>query len=154
GGPQILLMGPYDEARAVRIDTQVRDGRAQPPQMQTQALTATEPALAAYVALTQAGRDFHLLTRASVATARQLYAAAINAGTLLDSWRFYPQYLAAAIDFLLFDLDGARAQLAAIPADACAVPGHCHKAALLLQEIEFAQDEYEIVAAALEPQLT
>ncbi|MES2604351.1 MAG: tetratricopeptide repeat protein, partial [Pseudomonadota bacterium] len=148
-GPELLLLGPYTAATTVALSAEVIDGKPlETLQYSSTSLKADDPAVSVYRALTEAGRQFHLRTADSLATALALYSGA-DSQVLPTEWQRYPQYLAARVEFFRFDLQEAKQRLEAMPVSACTMPDYCYKADLLLQEIRFAQDDHGLVSEEL-----
>lgn len=148
-GPELVLLGPYTTATPVAVTAKVVDGKPLTTLSYTAtALVADDPAVPVWRSITEAARQFELRTAESVQKSLSLYAEA-DVRALPAEWQLYPQYLAAKVEFFLFDLQAAKARLQALPASACTMPDYCYKAALLMQDVIYSQDQYVAVADTL-----
>jgi CHAT domain-containing protein len=141
-GPELFVVGPYPVKQTVTLAARVLDGISPSAlSLNSTVLSPTDPALRDYRLLTEAGILFGQQKKQEMLKALSLYQS-IDVRHLPEKWRFYPVYLAAEVEYFLFDLPAVRSQLAMLPLNACAVPNFCYKDDLLLAEVGFAQDDY------------
>lgn len=150
-GPELIVLGPYQTRTTVRFSAVAVDGKAPDElDLRSTVLSPQDPALPAYRSITEAGRLFAQKTAESVSAALQAYQTAAQMNVLPGAWRDYPAYLAARVEYFLFDLEAAKARLEALPADSCAIPDFCYKADLLLQQLKFNQDDIAVATVGLQ----